>query len=355
MIAAMPRPRDPHLHRQISRHGKTVWYVRRGKGRRIRLRAEFGTDAFKAEYHAAFNGEQPKRNTKAKPGSLQWLWDEYRHTGAWSSLSLATRRQRENIMLGVLKVSGHEQADAIRSRHIEAGKEKRHETPAQARNFLDAMRGLFRWAKRNGKVKIDPTMGVENPRRQKGDGFKPWTEADLVRFEARYPKGSRERVWLHVLLYTGLRRGDAVRCGTDCVSDGVISMLTEKSGFTVPVNLRILPPLAETLAAGPVGKVKFICGERGNPLTKETFGNMFSAAAKAAGIDKSAHGVRKLAATLMAENGATVAELESVFGWSGGAMAALYTRAANRKRLSLGAMDKLARVSIPSPSSEVGE
>lgn len=29
----MPRPRPPHLHRETSRHGKTVWYVRVDKGR----------------------------------------------------------------------------------------------------------------------------------------------------------------------------------------------------------------------------------------------------------------------------------------------------------------------------------
>src|SRR5262249_5835560 len=28
----MPRPRPPHLHRQVTRHGKAVWYVRIGKG-----------------------------------------------------------------------------------------------------------------------------------------------------------------------------------------------------------------------------------------------------------------------------------------------------------------------------------
>ena len=37
-----------------------------------------------------------------------------------------------------------------------------------------------------------------------------------------------------------------------------------------------------------------------------------------------------------------VAELEAIFGWSGGTMAALYTRAADRRRLAKGAMHKLA-------------
>jgi hypothetical protein len=44
----MPRPRPPHLHRQVTRHGKTVWYVRIDKGPRVRIRAEFGTPEFDA-------------------------------------------------------------------------------------------------------------------------------------------------------------------------------------------------------------------------------------------------------------------------------------------------------------------
>ena len=48
----MPRPRPPHLQRQVTQHGKTVWYVRIGKGPRTRIRAEFGTPEFGAEYKA---------------------------------------------------------------------------------------------------------------------------------------------------------------------------------------------------------------------------------------------------------------------------------------------------------------
>ena len=74
----------------------------------------------------------------------------------------------------------------------------------------------------------------------------------------------------------------------------------------------------------------------------ESFGNMFSEAARAARIKKTAHGVRKIAAT--------VAELEAIFGWQGGRMAAPHTEAADRRRLALAAMTKLdgERTSVPS-------
>ena len=69
---------------------------------------------------------------------------------------------------------------------------------------------------------------------------------------------------------------------------------------------------------------------------------MFREACVAAFVPGSAHGVRKIAATRAANAGATIGELEAIFGWSGGRMASLYTRSADRKRLALEAMHKLA-------------
>jgi integrase len=325
------------------------------KGPRIRIRAEFGSPGFEAEYQAAISGT-PQRRKGPASGSLAWLIAGYRETTTWSSLSAATRRQRENIFLHVIETAGDKPFVRIDAATIIAGRERRAATPAQARNFLDAMRGLFRWAAKARMVKADPTLGVENPPRRKGDGFLPWTEEHVAAYERRWPIGTRQRVWLDVLLYTGLRRGDAVRFGRQHVRDGVATIKTEKSGFTIAVTLPILPVLAETLAAGPCGDLTFISGERGQPLTKESFGNMFRDACQQAGVPGSAHGVRKIAATRAANRGATVAQLEAIFGWSGGTMASLYTRSADRRRLALEAMHKLAnddRTAIPAPNHPV--
>jgi integrase len=351
----MPRPRPPHLYRERTRHGRAVWYVRIGHGPRIRIAGEYGSEQFEAVYRAAIEGKSALRKEKARAGSLAWLFERYRETVAWNHLSAATRRQRELLMRGVLLQAGHEPATAIRRPHIVAGRERRAKTPAQARNFLDAMRGLFRWALDAGHVTADPTVGVANPVRKKTEGFPVWTEDDVARYEARWPVGTKERVWLDVLLYTGLRRGDAVRLGRQHVRDGVATLKTEKTDITV--SIPILPALAATLAAGPCGELAFICGASGQPLTKETFGNTFREACHAAGVAKSAHGVRKIGATRAAENGATVAELEAIFGWQGGGMASLYTRAADRARLAKGAIAKLVRTedahSIPAPTQKV--
>jgi integrase len=348
----MPRPRPPHLRLERTRHGRRVWYVRFGNGRRIRIKADYGTAEFDAAYQAAQRGEQCAPMAVARTGSLEWLIARYRETTSWETLSPATKRQRENIFANVIKSAGKSSYHEITRATIVAGRDRRAATPAQSRHFLDAMRGLFRWALEAQLAKLNPTEGIKNPLRPRGDGFRPWTEDDVTAYEKRWPIGTRQRVWLDVLLYTGLRRGDAVRLGRQHVRDGIATIKTEKTGTAV--TLPILPVLAKTLAAGPCGDLTFVAGASGRPFTKESFGNEFREACRAAGVPGS--GVRKIAATRAANAGATVAQLEAIFGWQGGTMASLYTRAADRRRLALEGMHMLAnnrRTSIAAPGEKV--
>jgi len=68
----MPRPRPPFLSREVSRHGRAIWYVRR-YGKRIRLRSDFGTPEFDTEYQAALTSA-PQSSKKGEPaaGTLGW-------------------------------------------------------------------------------------------------------------------------------------------------------------------------------------------------------------------------------------------------------------------------------------------
>jgi hypothetical protein len=141
-MSNMPCPRPPYLQRETTRYDKTVWYVRKERhGPRIRLRAEYGTPEFWQEYQDALSGLSRQRD-KATAGSLAWLVARYRETSAWTSLSLATRRQRENILRHVLESAGNKPANEIKRAHIVDGRDRRSATPAQARHFIDTMRGL---------------------------------------------------------------------------------------------------------------------------------------------------------------------------------------------------------------------
>jgi integrase len=253
-------------------------------------------------------------------------------------------------MVHVLKSAGAERASAITKRTIQAGIDRRAATPFQAKNFLTTMREFFKWAVSAGHLNSNPTDGIR-VKKPKSDGFPVWTEGDIVAFEKRWPLGTRERVLFDIYCYTGLRRGDAAALGPKHVTNGVITIKTEKTGMEV--SFPVLPALARSLKAGPVGAETFIATLQGKSMTKESVGNFFHDACKTAGIQKSAHGLRKAAATRAADEGATEAELDAVFGWTGGRMAALYTRSANRRRLAKNAMSKLDRA--PSPAQGVGE
>lgn len=341
----MPRKLLPYVNRQVTRHGKALYYFRKGKGPRTAL-PEPSDARFNDEYHKALLAASPEKKSVAGAGSLTWLVKRYRETSAYRSLSAATRKQRDNIFKGVLEKVGHKAYKAVSRKIVVQSREDRASTPAQARNFLDAMRGLYRWALEAELVEADPTAGVKNPKRPETGGFAAWTEDDVLAFEERWQEGTKERVWLHVLLYTGLRRGDAVLIGKQHIRDGVASMRTEKTG--TEVNVPILPALADTLKIGPTGDLALIVGDNGNPITKETFGNFFRKACNEAGLKgKSAHGVRKIGATRAANAGATVNELEALFGWTGGTMASHYTKTADRKRLAKQASEKIENAYRP--------
>src|SRR5215471_8253854 len=113
---------------------------------------------------------------------------------------MTSNRQRDgsvnNIFGHIIASSGSEPYRRIKEATIIAGRDRRSATPAQARNFLDAMRGLFRWARQANLVTVDPTVAVKNPRRKAGDGFIPWTEDHVAAYHKQWPLGTRQRVWL---------------------------------------------------------------------------------------------------------------------------------------------------------------
>lgn len=334
----MPRPRPPHLHRQVTRHGATVWYVRIGKGQRTRIRAAFGTPEFMAEYHAAVSGAPPKIPSRLSKASLAWLWERYQDGLAWSELSQATRRQRINVMKRILAENPDLAFADVERKHVLAGIDRRRETPAAARHFLETLRSLFRWAVNAELAAIDPTDKVKTPR-NKGGGYHVWTEEECRQFEAHWQRGTWERLAFDVLLYTGLRRGDVVRVGRQHMRDGMIVLRTEKTKEVAFIP--VLPQLIEALAAGPCGDLTFIAGEKGGNLTKETFGNMFRRACQAAGVPGSAHGLRKVLSNRFAHI-ATEAELEAMFGWERGSrVTPIYTNQVSRERLAKSLIEKL--------------
>lgn len=329
----MPKPRLPHLSRECTCRGRMVWYFRIDKGPRIRLPDDYGTPEFIAAYNAALAGRPAPQNRALAPkGTLAWLIGRYREGSAWAGLSEATRYQRQRIFVGIMAKAGQERFADVTAKAIRQGREDRAATPFMANNYLRAVKGLFAWAVEAGYLDDNPAAGVsEIAVRTKGHA--PWSADDVRRYEARWPSGTRERVWLHVLFYTGFRLGDACTVGWQHVRDGWITLRAEKTGEVMEIP--VLRPLAVTLAAGPTADLAWICHAHGRPFVKEAFGNAFRDACRAAGITgKSAHGLRKALASTAAEMGASEEWLQAWFGWQSNRMSSIYTRAASKKAMA---------------------
>lgn len=338
MIDAMPRPRPPHLCREVKR-GKPVWYVRKGRhGPRIRVHGDYGSEDFWSNYRAALETETstPPRKSRYGANSLGWLVDRYQDSAAFRALAPSTQMMRAAIMRQMVKKSGNVPARDIDRKSIAAARDKR--TPNSGNNFLKTARGLFSWAYESDLIPTNPTIGVKKTV-VRTEGHHTWTPDEVQRYWQKWHRGTRERLALDLMLFTGLRRGDVVKVGRQHINGGYFT--TGKTGTST--RKPVLPALAETISAGPSGNLTLLVTSLGAPFSPAGFGNWFREACIAAGVPGRAHGLRKAGATIASENGATDAELMALFDWTSRDMATLYTRRADRSALAASAAEKMSR------------
>lgn len=340
MIEAMPKTRLPYTLHEQNRHGNWSWYFRRDKAsKRIRLNGDYGSEQFMADYAAASTGISVVRQSRiTQRGSLRWLTLEWKQSSSWATTKPTTKRQRENILLHILEHNGDLPFNQVDDLAILQGRERRAATPAAANNYLKVVRALFGWAKELKHIKTDPTVGVKFIA-NKTDGHEPWNAADVEAYRARWVLGTRQRLAFEVFYWTGLRRGDACQFGKQHVGrDGIARLRMEKTGEVVSFTLP--DQLVSVIAATPCADLTFISTGIGRPFTKESLGNAFREWCAAAGIKKSAHGIRKLAASEAAQAGASEAELKALFGWQTNNQSLVYTRSARNTGMATSALEK---------------
>lgn len=341
-MSDMPRKLPLYVVKETSRHGKVKFFYRIGKGERIRLPDDVTSEEFKKAYSAAAAGYvivKPRTSDNVPINSLRWLIDRYRESAKWKAYSLATRKQHENFFLSALKNSGNAPFLAIDRKSMIAAIEARSDTPALANNFLKAMRALFTWAQHNEHIHFNPTDGVQRLK-YKTDGFAAWTIDDLIQFYTKWPVGTKPRLAAELLLHSGLRRSDIVVAGKQHMTGNIFSMKTAKTGAQITVEFP--PSLMETIRQTATGDLHFLISENGQPYRKESFGNWFREKCVEAGIHKSAHGIRKLSATLAADAGAAAHELMAQYGWTNVKQAEIYTKGADRKALGIKSSNRIS-------------
>jgi len=334
-----PRLKLPrYVHGFIDRNGHPRYYFRRRGFRRAKLPGLPWSAEFMTAYEKSLAGAPALIGAdRHDPGSVDAVVTSYLSSKSFTGLAAATQRMRRALLKRFCAEHGDKRLAMMESRHVAKLLEPLDAHPQ--RNMLKALRGLIAFGIAGRIIDADPTIGCRLKRAKDTGGFKTWTDADIAQFEAHHPVGSKARLALALLLYTGQRRGDVVRLGRQHIRNGVLSLRQSKTG--AQVDLPVLPELQAALDLAPIGMTFLVTG-RGIPFTPDGFGFWFRQCCTEAGLKGlSAHGLRKAAATRLAEHGATAHELMAVFGWATLREAERYTRAANRKALAHGVMCKL--------------
>lgn len=337
-MAHMPRPRKPYIQKETTRHGKVVWYFRRGKETRIRLPGTFGSAEFNRAYEVALTGGEVAPPTKASKATLRWLVDQYYQSARFDNYRPNTQRNQRLALEDVCENGGNLAYREITAADIKRGLVRREKTPRMAEIYLVVMRTLFEFAKDNEWVSRNPTDGIK-AKSVKTDGYHVWTVEEVSRFQEKHPVGTQARLALDIMLYTGLRRSDAITLGPQHIKDGIISIRAQKNKAEIVIP--VLPPLKESIAATKTGDMVFLLNTKRAPWKNISFGYWFAARCDEAGVPGRAHGLRKAGATIAANNGATPYELTAMFGWTSTKMAEVYTKKADRARLAERAANKL--------------
>ena len=349
-----------YLVEDVDRHGNVRLYVRR-HGRKIRIRETPGTDEFMAAYRAALDGparpaDHPSSQAAAA-GSLRWLVQSYYGCPEFLGLHESTRAKRRAILDGICREHGTKPVARMETRHIRLQiRDPKRSTPEAANGRVKALRQLFKWAVEVEYASTNPASDVPMLPPNNPDGFHTWTVEEVRQYEAKHSSGTKARLALALFLYTGVRISDAVRLGPQMERDGVLCFTEEKNRSNKPKHreVPILPPLRAELDASPSGHLAYLVTEWGRPYASpKALGNWFKRQCVAAGLPHcTAHGLRKAGATFAADQGATEHQLMAIYGWDSPKQAALYTRAADRKRLIKDAMplvdpDYMANESVP--------
>jgi len=332
--------RKRHLPKYVTafldRHGKERLRFRRKGYTDYYFRAKLGTEEFRAEYRACMDGEAaiplvPGIATAAK-GSFNELLPLYYRTPDWLSVSDATRLNRRRVLEKFRAEHGDKPVADLEPAHVIAILGKMAHTPNAANMLRKQLLRLMDFAV-VAKYRTDNPVRATKPYKIRTDGYHTWTEEEIAQYEARHPVGTKARLALDLMLWTGQRRSDAIRMGRQHVRNGRLTFRQQKTATRL--SLPILPPLQRSIDATPTGDLTYLVTSFGLPFTPAGFGNWFRDRCDEADLPQcSAHGLRKAAARRLAEGGATNQAIKAWTGHKGDSEVALYTRDADQMALA---------------------
>ena len=321
----------PYLMQDVDRHGNVRLYVRRKNLGKVRIKALPGSPQFMDEYKAALTRlSEPTKapNKRQHLGTLGWLSEQYYKSPQFAVIDKRQQRVRQLVMRALLDEPTKEGSNyrfydcpisEFTSDHVRLLRNRRKDAPSVANRRVGELRKMFAWGVEECStwVKRNVATGVAALQYKK-EGYRAWTHEDVAKFEAYWPVGSAPRLALAIMLYTGVRRSDAVLLGPPMVKNGSITFTPQNTRKQKKVlTLPVLPVLQDVIDKTPtIGMKSFLVTQQGNPFTAG-FGYWFREKCDVAGLKEcTAHGIRKVAAETTAENGATEKDMLDIFCWT---------------------------------------
>jgi len=237
-----------YIDRFRDRHGRVRYYFRRGKAARIPLPGLPGSDAFMGAYQSALAEVQstPRPTNRASRGSFNHLAIEYFSSPDFLRLRPQTRHVYRLVIERFLQEHGHRLVREMIRDDVKRIIASKANTPGAANDLLKKIRVLINFAIESGIRTDDPTLRIKTF--PEGE-IHTWTEEEIAQFEARWPKGTRERTAFALFLYTGQRRSDVVRMAWTDIADEAIKVTQQKTG--AKLKIRLHPELREILHYWP--------------------------------------------------------------------------------------------------------
>lgn len=328
-----------YLVEDRDRHGNVRLYVRVPGNRKVRIKGTPGTTEFSAAYDAALQA-RPIRGAPA--GSFKALCEAYFASATYAGLDVSTRKWRRRALERICAKEGAKPVALMMTRHVRRMRDELAATPGAANARLKALKAVFAWAIEEDRLDRNPARDVKLIG-YATDGHHTWTIEEVKTFEVRHAIGTKPRLAMALMLYTGGRREDAVRLGPQHVRNNRVRFTQAKNEHRKPVRVDIPlhPELAAAIEGTKVGHLAFLVTAFGRPFTANGFGNWFRERCEEAGVPGRAHGLRKAIATRLAEHGATGREIMAVTGHQTMEEVEVYTRAAEQTKLADRALAKL--------------
>lgn len=341
----------------VDRLGVTRHYFRRN-GKRVALRGPFGSKAFWDDYNASLDIEPIAKPDNALPArdTFAGLASLYFGSPSFRALASSSRANYRRVIGSFLVKHGQRRVDQLRREHVDIIIGDMSGTPGAAIVLLKRIRTLLKYGVAIKLIDHDPTAGATSYRSKE---FHTWTEAELEKFEAHWPSGTRERLAYSLLLYTGQRGSDVHRMSrTDIAGDAihVVQQKTDQEDVDEKLEIPMHPNLQRELALHRRQHIAILVTVYGKPFTVKGFGNFVSDAIGAAGLPTrcKAHGLRKAAARRLAEAGCSAKQIQAITGHKSLSEVERYTRKADQRLLARQAIDAQKQNDPKTKSGKLG-